>query len=156
VRFVAKWIALLGPAGLSPIAPATAGSAVVTVIGWFLPAVSLPVWFALLAAGTLVAVWAAGEAEKELGHDAKPICVDEAVGQAIALLYVPHTIAAFATAFVLFRIFDVLKPLGARRAQDLPGGWGVVADDVIAGIVACIALHAARFALARFGLSPLG
>jgi phosphatidylglycerophosphatase A len=158
----AKWLALLGPAGLVPIAPATAGSALVTVIAFYTPRLPLPLWpalaawFGLLVVGTLIAVWAAGEAEHELGHDAKPICIDEAVGQVIALLLVPHTVAAFATAFVLFRVFDVIKPFGAREIQDLPGGWGVVMDDVVAGIVACVAFHALRFGLARFGIYLLG
>ena len=156
MKTFAKWLAMLGPAGLSPVAPATAGSAVITAIAYFVPVVPLPVWFALLVVGTLIAVWASGEAEKELGHDAKPICIDEAVGQTITLLFVPHTIAAFATAFVLFRIFDVIKPLGARQIQDLPGGWGVVMDDVIAGIVACGAFHALRYGLVHFGIHLLG
>jgi phosphatidylglycerophosphatase A len=156
MKLLARWLALLGPAGLSPIAPATVGSALVAAVGWFLPAVSWPVWIALFVPGTLVAVWAAGVAERELGHDAKPICIDEAVGQALALLWVPHSIVAFATAFVLFRIFDVWKPLGARRAQELPGGWGVVADDVVAGIVACAAFHLLRVGLERAGLHLLG
>ena len=162
MKTFAKWLALLGPAGLAPIAPATAGSALVTVIAWYVPRLPLPfwpgllAWFGLLVIGTLIAVWAAGEAEKELGHDAKPICIDEAVGQVISLLFVPHTIAAFATAFALFRVFDVIKPFGARQIQDLPGGWGVVMDDVIAGIVACVAFHALRFALAHFGMHLLG
>ena len=156
MKTFAKWLAMLGPAGLSPVAPATAGSAVITAIAYFVPVVPLPVWLALLVVGTLIAVWASGVAEEELGHDAKPICIDEAVGQTITLLFVPHTIAAFATAFVLFRIFDVIKPLGARQIQDLPGGWGVVMDDVIAGIVACGAFHALRYGLLMAGMHPLG
>src|SRR5262249_61663127 len=104
-----------------------------------------PLWvtLGLIAIGTAIAIYLAGEAEKELGHDAKPITCDEAVGQSLALLFVPHTIAAFGTAFVLFRIFDVWKPLGAREAQNLPGGFGVVADDFIAGLTSCGVFHAA-------------
>jgi phosphatidylglycerophosphatase A len=128
----------------------------VTLVGWYLPTVPLPVWFGLLLVGTLVAVWASGEAEKELGHDAKPICIDEAVGQSIALLFVPHTVAAFTTSFVLFRIIDVIKPLGARQAQHLPGGWGVVADDVVAGIVACGGFQLLHWGLAHFRIHLLG
>lgn len=150
---VAKWMAMLGPAGLSPIAPATAGSALIALIGWFLPVPSVPVFAALLVAGTLIAVWAAGEAEKTLGHDAKPICIDEAVGQTLALIAVPHHWLAFAGSFVLFRLFDVWKPLGAHRAQDLPGGWGIVADDVVAGIVACGAFHALAWGAGRLGIA---
>ncbi len=138
-----RLLATLGPAGYVPIAPATAGSALIAAIGWFLPIPPLPITFVLLAIGTAFAVWIAGEAEKEFGHDAKPIVVDEAVGQTIALLFVPHVWWAFASAFVLFRVFDVWKPLGANQAQKLPGGFGIVADDVIAGVVACGVFHLA-------------
>ena len=134
-------LATLGPCGWAPIAPATAGSAVVTVVAWFLPVQPWLIFIPLLLAGTALAVWAAGEAEKQLGHDAKPIVIDEAVGQTLALLFVPHSIIAFAAAFILFRIFDVWKPLGARQIQALPGGLGVVADDVMAGLIACGVFH---------------
>lgn len=150
MKTFAKWLAMLGPAGLSPVAPATAGSALITVIAWFTPVPSFPIFLALLAVGTLIAVWAAGEAEKEMGHDAKPICIDEAVGQSLSLMFVPHTMAAFAAAFFLFRIFDVWKPLGAREAQNLPGGWGVVADDFIAGLVTCAAMQGVLWLAHRF------
>jgi phosphatidylglycerophosphatase A len=135
------WLATLGPAGWAPLLPATVGSALVALAGWFIPPPPLAVSLALLAVGTAIAIWAAGEAEKDLGHDAGPIVIDEAVGQSIALFFVPHRWIAFAAAFVLFRIFDIWKPLGAREAQALPGGVGVVVDDVIAGITACAAFH---------------
>jgi len=152
-----RFFATLGPAGYAPIAPATAGSAVVAAIGWFLPVPPIGVTLALIAVGTVIAVWLAGEAEKELGHDAKPIVCDEAVGQSLALLYVPHSLAAFAASFVLFRIFDVWKPLGAREAQALPGGQGIVADDVIAGLTACVVFHLGTIASIRFlGFDPWG
>ncbi len=145
-----RTLATMGPVGYAPIAPATAGSAVVALIGWFIPPPALPVALALIALGTLVAVYLCGEAEKTLGHDAKPIVADEVIGQSLALLFVPHTVIAFFAAFVLFRVFDVWKPLGANQAQRLPGGWGVVADDFIAGLVACGAFHLGAWALHRF------
>jgi len=135
-------LATLGPCGHAPIAPATVGSAAIALIGWFIPPPGLTVTLGLLVVGTALAVWIAGEAEKEFGHDAGPIVVDEAIGQSLALLFVPHTWPAFAIAFFLFRVFDVWKPLGAREIQRLPGGLGVVADDVIAGLTACGAFHA--------------
>lgn len=140
---LARPLATLGPVGYAPIAPATAGSAVVVAIGWFIPPPALPVALALLVAGMLLAVWVCGAAEKSLGHDAGPIVADEVIGQSLALLLVPHTWWAFATAFFLFRLFDIWKPLGAQQAQSLPGGLGVVADDVIAGLTACGAFHLA-------------
>ena len=136
-------LSTLGFIGYLPVAPATWASAVVALVGYFLPVPSLPVAIAILVAGAALAVWICGEAEKELGHDAHPIVADEVIGQSIALLGVSHDPISFAASFALFRIFDVWKPLGAREIQRLPGGWGVVADDVIAGLTACAALHAA-------------
>jgi len=143
------WLALatLGPVGYAPIAPATVASAVVAAAAWFVPAPAWPVAWMLLAVGGLLAVFVSGEAEKSLGHDAGPIVADEVIGQLLALQFVPHTIPAFILAFVLFRLFDIWKPLGAREAQSLPGGWGVVADDVIAGLSACAAYHLGAWGL---------
>ena len=134
---LARHLATLGPIGFAPIAPATAGSAVVALIAWFVPVASMPVIIAAFVVGTLIAVWAAGIAEQTLGHDAGPIVIDEVIGQALALLFVPKLIVAYVAAFLLFRLFDIWKPLGARQIQQLPGGWGVVADDVMAGFMAC-------------------
>ena len=156
MRTFATRLAMLWPVATLPGPRATYGSFVVAVVGYFLPVPPLWLFAVLLVLGTVVAVWAAGEAEHVLGHDANPIIVDEAIGQSISLLFVPHTIAAFATSFVLFRIFDVLKPLGANEAQRLPGGYGVVADDAIAGVGACLAFHLVRFALIRTGHPLLG
>ena len=152
MKNLARFIATLGPVGSTPIAPATAGSAVVALAGYFLPVPALWVALLLILACTALAVWSAGEAELSLGHDAKPIVIDEVVGQSLALLFVPHGPLAFLAAFVLFRVFDVWKPLGAREIQRLPGGWGVVADDVVAGLTACGAFHLGYWALQRFGV----
>ena len=141
----------MGPVGYVPMAPATAGSAVVVAVGWFLPVPPLAVALAWLVVGTALAIWIAHQAEKDLGHDAKPIVVDEVIGQSLALLGAPHTALAFFAAFVLFRVFDVWKPLGARSIQSLPGGLGVVADDVVAGLTACVVLHAGLWAARSAG-----
>jgi phosphatidylglycerophosphatase A len=160
MKAFARFLATLGPTGFAPIAPATAGSAVVTLIAWFVPVPPWPVVVALFVAGTAVAVWAAGIAEQTLGHDAGPIVIDEAVGQSLALVFVPHRIHAYILAFLLFRLFDIWKPLGAREAQRLPGGFGVVADDVIAGITASVAFHllalGARFLFPHLHLGHSG
>jgi phosphatidylglycerophosphatase A len=147
---------MLWPVAVPPGPRATYGSFVVAAVGYFLPVPPLWCFALLLVVGTAIAVWAAGEAEHVLGHDANPIIIDEAIGQSLALLFVPHTIVAFATSFVLFRIFDVWKPLGAREAQALPGGYGVVADDAIAGVTACAAFHLLRMGLTKIGMPLLG
>jgi phosphatidylglycerophosphatase A len=141
MRGLVRALATLGPVGYAPIAPATVASFVVAVIGWFLPPPALPWALCALGVGVAVAIPICGEAEKDLGHDAHPIVADEVIGQTIALLLAPHTWWAFGAAFLLFRIFDVWKPLGAREIQALPGGLGIVADDVIAGLTSLAVLQ---------------
>ncbi len=147
MRAAFRFVATLGPVGYFPVAPATAASAVTVLVAWFLPVAPLPVAIALLGTATVAAVFICHEAEKDLGHDAHPIVLDEVLGQSIALLGAPHTPPTLAISLLLFRLLDIWKPLGARRAQELPGGIGVVADDVIAGLVACGALHLGAWVL---------
>ena len=146
-------LATLGPVGGSPVAPATVASALVVAIAWFTPVPSLPVFLACVAVGTALAVWAAGEAEKDLGHDAGPIVIDEVIGQTLALMFAPHRLLVFVAAFFLFRLFDIWKPLGAYQAQSLPGGFGIVADDMIAGITTMLAIQGLLWAQGRVGWS---
>jgi len=152
MRQFGKWLAMLGPIGLIPGPRATYGSFVVCAIWYLLPVPPQWMYGIVLLPLTAIAVWAAGEAEHELGHDANAISIDEAVGQTITLLFVPHSLVAYGIAFGLFRLFDIWKPLGANQAQKLPGGWGVVADDVIAGVVACLAFQAIVALTQRFAL----
>jgi phosphatidylglycerophosphatase A len=150
---LARLLATLGPIGYAPFAPASVASAVIVAIAYFLPPIPLAVTAALLIVGAFVAVWASTEAEKSLGHDAKPIVIDELIGQSLALLFVPRHPVTYFAAFFLFRLFDVWKPLGAREVQRLPGGQGVVADDAIAGVTACAVLHGLMWAARAAGIA---
>jgi phosphatidylglycerophosphatase A len=151
VRRLAVWIATVGPVGRFPVAPATVASALVAAIAWFTPVPALPVFLACLAVSAAIAIWAAGEAEHVLGHDAGPIVIDEVIGQTLTLVFAPHRVLVFVAAFFLFRLFDIWKPLGAYQAQSLPGGFGVVTDDAIAGVTAMLALQALLWAQGRMG-----
>jgi phosphatidylglycerophosphatase A len=101
---------------------------------------------AILVAVTVVGTWAAGEAERALGRGKDPgvIVVDEVAGMTMSLLAVPLTPAAAVVGFVLFRVFDVVKPFPANVSQRLPGGAGVMADDLIAGLYVVVLLALAR------------
>lgn len=132
--------------GFFPVAPATFASALVALAVYFLLPVSAPIETALVLTVAPVAVWSAHVAEKRLGHDAHPIVSDEVLGQLLALWMVPRTVAWVIAAFLLFRLFDIWKPLGARESQRLPGGWGVVTDDVLAGLYARLVLQIAFLA----------
>jgi phosphatidylglycerophosphatase A len=131
--------------GRAPLAPGTAASAVTIAILWLL-APTPAVLAALLVAVTVAGTWAAGEAERALarGKDPGAIVVDEVAGMTLSVLAVPLTPAVALTGFVLFRVFDVVKPFPANVSQRLPGGVGVMADDLIAGLYALLLLVLAR------------
>jgi phosphatidylglycerophosphatase A len=135
--------------GRLPVAPATWASAAVAILLFFaLPWLTLPVYLALTVAVIAIAIPVSGEAEKTLGHDAHPIVIDEVVGMMVTMCDAPalghfgppHAVA-LAAGFLLFRVFDIWKPPPVDRAQALPGGFGVVVDDVLAGVYANLALQ---------------
>jgi len=123
--------------GYAPFAPGTAGSLVGLLLFW--PLSRLPfvgqagVTIALFLLGTL----AAAHLASRLGlKDPGIVVVDEVVGQWVSLLLLPLTPLTVVLGFLLFRLLDVLKPWPARDFERLPGGWGIMADDVMAGIYA--------------------
>lgn len=137
--------------GYVPVAPGTAGALFACGLLWGLHLL-LPEqfsggwdqahWLLLLTLiFFLLGVKAAAEVEKSWGHDASRIVADEMVGVWIAMTGVPFTPLNLMLAFVLFRIFDIWKPLGVRKMERFTGGWGVMLDDVLAGIYAAIILH---------------
>ena len=142
---LALGIARLGVAGLSPIGPGTCGSFVAVLLApWcFMP---LPVYWqlAVLAAVFLVGSWAAGRAEQIL-HEKDPgeVVVDELLGQWIAIMPLGAVVNPWQllAAFILFRVLDIAKPWPIRASENwLPGGWGVMLDDLIGGVGAAAIL----------------
>jgi phosphatidylglycerophosphatase A len=139
---LAIWIATAGGAGYFPIAPGTAGSAVGVLMVVGLGLLGLPrVWSSVLVGVvalllSAVGVWAAGEAEIFFGrNDPGQVVIDEVVGQMLTFLLMPHaTWKWLLGGFLLFRAFDIIKPFPARQAERFPRGWGIMMDDVIAGL----------------------
>lgn len=126
--------------GFFPIAPATFASFVFLAIYWLVPGGE---WLAhpLVAVVTLViSVPIATRMERRYGHDAGKIVIDELVGLQAILVFASPTFAGVIATFLLFRLFDIVKPYPAGRSQNLPRGWGVVTDDVIAGFYSRVAL----------------
>lgn len=146
-------LATLGPIGRRLPAPGTWGSA--AGLGWvgaafWWPELGLACTLALSLATAYVAVALCGEAEIRLGKtDPGEIILDEFVAMPLCFLGWPSLAAAWPSwailfaGFGLFRLFDIVKPFGIRRLQSLPGGWGVVVDDLAAALVACATLHLA-------------
>jgi len=95
---------------------------------------------------TALGVWSGNKVEAIWGKDHQRVVIDEVAGMCISLLFLPVTYTYVIAALILFRFFDIFKPLYIRRAEKLPGGWGVMLDDIMAGIYAnfllqlCLAL----------------
>jgi len=135
-RRIGVFIATCAYVGYAPVAPGTFGSAVGVAIYYIVrqqgsSSVDLGAIAVLLAVG----LWAATEAEHHFGGvDPRPVVIDEVIGMLITLALVPVNITGVMVAFVIFRILDVVKPWPARRLEHLPGGFGVVLYDVMAGV----------------------
>jgi len=132
---VATWIATVGRLGHVPLAPGTWGSLVGLLVGAMsLRLVRAPSLIILLAVAWCLAALLCDVAERELKrHDAPAIILDEVLGMASVVIVLPWTLTSWfsvAMAFFLFRAFDVLKPPPLRQLARLPGGWGIVADDL--------------------------
>ena len=92
---------------------------------------------------TLLGIWSSTIVSKIWGKDPSRVVIDEVAGMCISLLFIPVTLKYIIIALVLFRFFDIVKPLFIKKMEILPGGWGIMLDDVLAGIYANIALQAA-------------
>lgn len=148
-RLVGTWFGC----GYAPAAPGTAGSAAALLIAWL--ARNWLGWgrweFLVLAAGVLpVGIYAAGAVARAMGtEDPGIVVVDEVVGQWVTLAGATcFGWGNWLGAFILFRLFDIWKPAPVRQLERLPGGVGIMADDVMAGVYAAVVLYAAG----RFGL----
>ena len=141
--------------GYCPVAPGTAGAILATAI-WCLLAFCLPTptlrlsTFILTLVFTLLGIYSSGKVEQCWGHDPKRVVVDEMVGVWIPLIVCPNAEAArwfwyMLASLVLFRFFDILKPLGIHQMEKLPGGVGIMMDDVLSGIYSLILVGTALY-----------
>jgi phosphatidylglycerophosphatase A len=134
-------------AGLAPRAPGTFGSLLALPVYLLLAPLAAPVYLAVVAALLLLGVWATARCERALGtHDHPGIVFDEIVGQLIALFLAPTHWASLLAGFALFRLFDIWKPGPIHWLnRRVPGGWGIMLDDVAAGVAAALCLHGLVF-----------
>jgi phosphatidylglycerophosphatase A len=127
--------------GYIPFASGTFGSLVALII-YFIPGfeklwIIIPSIILLSTYGVFVAY----KFEKTYGKDPAECTVDEVVGTWIALIALPKTMMIAVTSFFIWRILDIIKPFPARTSENLPGGWGIMTDDVISGIYTLIIVH---------------
>lgn len=137
-------LATFGYVGFFPVAPGTAGSAAALVLYAVVRWVgSSAVEFGTIVLVCAVGVWAAGRAESLLGGtDPGPVVVDEVAGMLVTLAAIPLSLTGVIVGFLCFRLFDIVKPFPARRLEAAPGGWGIMLDDLAAGVYGQVALRA--------------
>jgi phosphatidylglycerophosphatase A len=134
-------------AGFLPNAPGTWGSFFalfpIYFVGIYSPWYGMALFTALCS---YITVWVSEECERTWGGDPSPLVMDEFAGQGMAFIAIPFTgvlkydISLLVLGFIFFRFFDIQKPLGVNKLQKLPGGWGILVDDLLAGFYAFICL----------------
>jgi phosphatidylglycerophosphatase A len=148
-----RWIVSFGGAGLLPAMPGTFGSLAAVIVFYLLwlafGEAARWIVLALLPIVGAVAIWLGRWAEDYFKTvDPHPFVLDEVVGQWLTLLLVrlsAQPLPSIAAAFFLFRAFDVAKPFPVRRMERLPGGWGILMDDVAAAVYAGVGLWVLRY-----------
>ena len=142
-------MATAGFTGYAPIAPGTVGSIVGLVMLLAVRASGNPfVEVGVLVVVIVIGVWSAGVVERHVGiEDPGIVVVDEVAGMLLTLLWIPLTWPTALVGFLAFRVFDIIKPFPARRAEQLPGGWGIMADDVFAAVYAHLVVRLALWAI---------
>jgi phosphatidylglycerophosphatase A len=136
-------IATMGFVGRCPLAPGTAGTLAAAAIYWYVGLDRLLLGGGFILLFFLLGVRASLVMQRHFGQDPPRVVVDEAVGFWIALFAVPKSLVLVASGFVLFRLFDIWKPFPIRKVEGLPHGWGIMADDVVAGIYTNVLLRLA-------------
>ena len=140
LRRIGVFIATCGYVGYAPLAPGTFGSAAGLALFFAVrhrgATITAPVSETLtIVALFAIGVWAAGEAERHFGRtDPGAVVIDEVIGMLITLALIPVNLTGAIVGFLVFRVLDIVKPWPARRLERLHGGFGIVLDDVMAGI----------------------
>jgi len=119
----------------------TIAAAVTCVFIWLIWGVSPYLFLAEGLVITLVGVYVGNQVEPDWGKDSYRVVIDEVAGMWISVLFLPRTLPLLIAGFILFRFFDIVKPLYIRKMEAFKGGWGVMLDDVLAGIYANIILQ---------------
>ena len=120
--------------GYSPFAPGTVGSAAALVL-YAIPGFEHPFVLCTIIILTLIlGVFASDPMEKKYGHDPSVVTIDEVAGMWVSLVFLPKSMIVALTAFLAFRIFDIIKPYPARLFDEMHGGIGIMMDDVVAGV----------------------
>jgi len=147
MKFVAKAFSTFFGAGYFPIAPGTFASLIAALLyKFFLVRWNWPWYAALICLIFFLGALSCSIFSEELGQkDPRKIVIDEVCGQWLVYFLIAGTWTNMIIGFFLFRIFDVVKPPPIQKLEKLPGGWGIMADDILAAVYSAVLLHAYLF-----------
>ena len=141
-RFLTKLLATFFFLGYSPFAPGTVGTLGGVVLFYLLSSFSFLPYISFLIGFIIFSIWISGKASEVFGNsDPGQIVIDEVCGYLITMFLISPSLKNIILGFLLFRIFDIVKPPPIRRLEGLKGGFGIVSDDVMAGIYTNIILQ---------------
>ncbi len=144
---ICKLISTLFYSGFFPVAPGTIGTLIAFIVYLIIPEtiIEYPYFWAFPVLLFIPAVTVTGAAESKMQRDDKRIILDEFLGYFFAVLFLPKSLVIGGAAFILFRVFDIFKPPPVNSIQKWKSGWGIVGDDVMAGIYANLILQTGYF-----------
>ena len=126
--------------GYLPKCPGTFGTLATLPVIWFCQSSVLYILLAVILF-FMGKIATEDRIQKTGREDPKEVVIDEVVGMMVTMLFIPLSVVSLAIGFILFRFFDILKPFYIRRLEKIPGGYGVMLDDLLAGVYANIILH---------------
>ncbi len=154
-RSAAKILSTCFGLGYFPIAPGTVTSIAAVLLAVALPAFrGLPLLLFFVTLLTVLGIWAGPIMELEYGEDPSVVTIDEFAGQLLALAALPAGLLPALLSLAFFRFFDIAKPGPVDAAQQLRGGWGIMADDLLAGLFANLSVRGVLALLGVFHLFP--
>jgi phosphatidylglycerophosphatase A len=149
-----RWIKLIGTgfgSGLVPKFPGSSGTLVGCALWWFMKDLPLWVYVLTLVAAFPAGAWICAQNEHRLNRkDSPEIVIDEILAFPLAMLLIPPTPLTFLLGYLVFRLYDILKPYPCRQLETIPKGYGVMADDYMAALYTCVTLHGLNFLVPLF------
>ncbi len=149
-----KWIKWIGTgfgSGLVPRFPGSSGTLVGCALWWFMKDLPLEIYVLLLIIAFPAGAWICSQNEEFFGRkDAPNIVIDEILAFPLAMLLVPPAPLTVLLGYLVFRLFDIVKPYPCKRVEALPRGYGVMADDYVAALYTCLTLHGLNFLVPLF------
>jgi phosphatidylglycerophosphatase A len=138
--------------GYIPAGGGTVAALIYCIVWFLLPdSYSQSFWQMLITLFIIaVGIWCGNIVDQYWGKDSSKVVIDEVAGMSVALLFVPHNLLYVIVSLLAFRFFDIVKPLGVKGMENYSKGWGVMADDVLAGLYALVTCFIVMYLVEQF------